>query len=200
MFIRSLACFHIFFYPFTFFCLSLLNGLRFNEDVGHCGSALFWTCRLLFGLLSYSPSAHESISSTEIGFNLWVQKECTTRGALGGSTLSFLSCRTKGRRVSAPRRSSQTGAPRHRSQHRTGGKWYTVCQGWSSERVITGPCVVGQKSSGTRRLAWRWSERRVKQSVSVLVQLCLGTAYPTTAHTDQARGHMRWTCGLQLNV
>lgn len=119
------------------FCLSLVNGLWCNVAVGHRGSGLFWTCRLSFGLLCYSLSAHESISSTEISFNLGVQKGCAARGALGGSTLRLffflLSCRTEGRGVSAPRRSSATRVQRQRSRCRKGAKWYTLCQGWSSD-------------------------------------------------------------------
>lgn len=71
------------------FCLSLLNGLWCNEDVGHCGSGLFWACHLSFGLLCYSLSAHESISSTEISFNLGAQRRRAACGALGGSTIFF---------------------------------------------------------------------------------------------------------------
>lgn len=71
------------------FGLSLVNGLWCNEDVGHCGSGLFEACRLSFGPRCYSLSAHESISSTEISFNLGVQKGCAAPGTPGGSILSW---------------------------------------------------------------------------------------------------------------
>lgn len=97
-----LLCLGLGFYLFYF---SLVNGLGYNEDTGHCGSGLVWACRLSFGLLCHFLSAHESVSSTEISFNLEVQKGCASPGAVGGSTLSFISCRMAGWWFCAPWRS-----------------------------------------------------------------------------------------------
>lgn len=179
------------------FCLSLVNGLWCNVAVGHRGSGLFWTCRLSFGLLCYSLSAHESISSTEISFNLGVQKGCAARGALGGSTLRlffffFLVERKdeefphhEGRRQQGYRGRDHGAEKEPNDIHFARAGAVTI--------IITG---FGQQGFGTWKLARCRSG--VKQSVSVLVQLSLVTAYPTTAHTGQTQAHTGRTCGVHL--
>lgn len=127
------------------FCLSLVNGVWCNEDVGHCGSGSFWACRLSFGLLCYTLSAHESISSTEISFNLGAQKGRAAPGTPGGSALSFISCRMEGR-----------GGLRTMKVRRNKNKAEIYTLPALEQQVCRhGAVRFGQQGFGTWALAWR---------------------------------------------